>query len=139
MLAKWNPLDVSLNDGRIARSAWQVPVFDELFREADQLFSRPWPTMSGSVHETDDATTLSIDLPGHDPKNVDLKIEGDVLTVKSQRTLRSGAREEYARSFVIPTTVDTGKVEAKCEHGVLTVTLPRREEAKPRSITVKVS
>ncbi|MFO0594536.1 MAG: Hsp20/alpha crystallin family protein [Myxococcaceae bacterium] len=135
LLAKWTTPQSDLAD-RIARSGWsptwQRPVFDALFQSPDRM-------LDAEVHETPEALTLSIDLPGHDPKNVDVKIEGDVLTVKSQRSLRSGAREEYARSFVVPDTVDATKAEARCEHGVLTVVLPRREEARPRSITVKVS
>ena len=89
-----------------------------------------------------------MDLPGYDPKSLDVQIEGDVLTLRAERPEPSTkgtwlSRERLsgriARSFVLPHTIDGSKCQARCEHGVLTVTLPKREEAKPRSIAVTVS
>jgi HSP20 family protein len=154
MLVKWNPFA----NGGIARSAAPVSGFDDLFREADQLFESAFATPStwahrigvppADIHETQDEMVLTMDLPGYDPKSLDIHVEGDVLTVRATRNaqpagnaswLRQERRHgEVARSFVLPSTVDTAKCEARCEHGVLTVTLPKREEAKPRSITVSV-
>jgi HSP20 family protein len=87
-------------------------------------------------------------MPGHDPKAIELQVENDVLTVKSERNWTeppegtSVHRTERAygtffRSFTLPKSVDAGKVEARYENGVLTVTLPKREEARPRSISVQ--
>jgi HSP20 family protein len=154
MLVKWKPFA----NGGIARSAAPVSGFDDLFREADQLFEgafappSTWANRLGvppaDIHETQDDLVLTMDVPGYDPKSLDLHVEGDVLTVRATRNaqhvtnarwLRQERRlGEVARSFVLPTTVDTAKCEARCEHGVLTVTLPKREEAKPRSISVTV-
>jgi HSP20 family protein len=150
MLTKWNPLA----NGGIARSASQMPVFEDLFRETDRLFESAFAAPAfvapaADIYETADALVLKLDLPGHDPKGVDIQIEGDLLTVQTQRTEAQGGSETWlrrershgrvARSFVLPNTVDTAKCEASYEHGVLTLTLPKREEAKPRSITVKVN
>jgi HSP20 family protein len=91
---------------------------------------------------------LTMDLPGYDPKSLDIQVEGDVLTVRASRNVQQPEKGRWlrqerlnghlARSFVLPSTVDAAKCEARCEHGVLTVTLPKREESKPRSITVSV-
>ncbi|MBL8913820.1 MAG: Hsp20/alpha crystallin family protein [Archangium sp.] len=96
--------------------------------------------------ETQDALVLTMDLPGYDPKALDLQVEGDVLTVRAEREAPASGtwlRQErtfgsIARSFVLPPTVDATKCEAKSEHGVLTITVPRREEARPRTINVTV-
>jgi HSP20 family protein len=135
-----------------------MSAFDSLFRDADRLFEgalAPPPTWSGrfrvppaDLRETVDELTLTMDLPGYDPKSLDVRIEGDVLTVRAQRALpnvegtwlrQERAHGEIARSFVLPDSVDTAKCEARCEHGVLTVRLAKREESKPRSIAVSVS
>ena len=157
MLTKWNPFSSNGNgsNGGIARSASQMPVFDELFREADRLFegsfSNPaiaYGLPAADIYETQDELTLRMDLPGHDPKNIDIQVEGDTLTIRAQRDegqvkarwlRQERAQGQFARSFVLPSTVDGAKCDASFQHGVLTVTLPKREEAKPRSITVKVN
>jgi len=154
MLTKWTPFA----NGGIARSASQVPVFDELFREADRLLDgtlmspAEWVKQTGGppadIVEERDALVLKMDLPGFDPKALDIQVEGDVLTVKAQQPAPDASKATWllhertlhriARSFVLPNTVDASKCEARCEHGVLTLTLPKREESKPRSITVNV-
>ena len=153
MLAKWTPFA----NGGIARST-RMPVFDELFREADRLldgtltYPAGWVRNTGApaadIYETQDQLVLKMDLPGFDPKALNIQVEGDVLTVEAQHPgqqphngtwlRQERALEQVARSFVLPSTVDASKCEASCEHGVLTLTLPKREESKPRSITVKV-
>ena len=154
MLAKWNPFA----NGGIARSASQMPGFDELFREADRLldgtltYPTGWARSTGApaadIYETENELLLTMELPGFDPKTVNIQVEGDVLTVEARRQSAPSNKgswlrhermaEHVARSFVLPNTVDASKCEATSEHGVLTLKLPKREEAKPRSITVKV-
>jgi HSP20 family protein len=153
MLMKLNPF---ANSG-IARSAPRVSSpFDELFRDTDRLLESAFTTPSAwtspalpaaDFEETPDAFVLTMDLPGYDPKTLDLQVDGDVLTVRAERAQSPEkgtwlSRERFfgkiARSFVLPRTVDASKCEARAEHGVLTVTLPKREEAKPRSIAVTI-
>ena len=102
---------------------------------------------AADFEETPDALVLTMDLPGYDPKTLDLQVDGDVLTIRAERAQESQkgtwlSRERFfgkvARSFVLPRMVDASKCEARAEHGVLTVTLPKREEAKPRSIAVSI-
>lgn len=158
MLSKWNPLNIG-----IARSPSLMPSFNDLFRQADTLLESaliadrvlpagaalPGLTPDAEVVEAADEIRVTVDLPGHDPSGLDVKLEGDILTVRSERKqeLPQGRHTHllaergygiFARSFVLPSTVDAARCEARLENGVLTVILPKREEARPRSIEVKV-
>jgi HSP20 family protein len=148
MLTRWNPFDVS--NGAVALGAKE---FDQLFRD---LAAPVWrqggvrelvpPT---DIYETAEGITVQVDLPGHQPDAIEVKVENDTLSIRSERKAeradKEGARRlergfgVYARSFVVPRTVDAARVEARYEHGVLTLTLPRREEARPRTVQVKVN
>jgi HSP20 family protein len=101
------------------------------------------------VVETADAIFVRLDLPGHKADSIQLKVENDVLTVESERKLVERNGEAYhrserafgrsVRSFSLPANVDTGHTEASYVDGVLEIKLPKREEAKPRTIQVKVN
>jgi HSP20 family protein len=124
--------------------------FDQLFQEmASQTVRQAREFVPPTdVFETESGVTLQVDLPGHDPKAIEVKVEKGVLTLRSERKLEQNAKEGakrlergfgvFTRSFTLPDTVDANKVEAHYENGVLTLTLPRKEEAKPRLIEVKV-
>lgn len=142
MLTKWTPFA----SGGLARSA-QLPVFDALFGEPS-AWAKGAGLPAADIYETESAMVLTLDLPGFDPTSFNIQVEGDVLTVEARRKVEQvnkgyWLRQErtlthVARSFVLPNTVDASKCEATSANGVLTLTLPKREEAKPRSITVKV-
>ena len=99
------------------------------------------------VYETDDALVVKGALPGVRPEEVDISVTGDVLTIKGEtkseeetkdgnyhrRELRYGS---FARSVPLPTRVNHEKAEATFENGILTVTLPKAEEVKPKSIKI---
>jgi HSP20 family protein len=93
---------------------------------------------------------VHLDLPGVDPSAIRLEVEKDTLSVSAERRFTpSAAGEEvhrserpfgaFSRSFTLPSSVDAGRVEARYEAGVLTVTLPKREEARARTIPVVAS
>lgn len=147
MLTRYNPLQPRAYNGGSLLSE-----FDSLFRDI-ALPTRGFETLGTGfpptdIFETENALQLKVDLPGHDPKSIDVRLEGDKLTIASKRTedapkegryLRKGRTdEEYNLSFSLPKTVDGSNPEARFDSGVLTVTLPKREESKPRSIEVKV-
>jgi HSP20 family protein len=105
---------------------------------------------AADIRETDAGLTLQLDMPGHDPKALQVKVEDQVLTVRSERKGEERSEKDgylrverafgvYERSFRLPPNVDTGRVDAKYEHGVLTLSLPRREETRARTIEVKVA
>ncbi len=105
---------------------------------------------AADILESEDGFEVSLDVPGVDPKAIQIQVEDQTLTVQAER--RKGAppkegsfhRSErptgtFLRSFTLPASVDGSRVEARSDAGVLTVTLPKREEAKPRTIQVKVA
>jgi HSP20 family protein len=119
---------------------------DRLYRGSESV---GW-TPACDIYEDDEAVTLRFELAGVDPKDVDVRFEKGVLTVKGERRLeREDERENYhrversygtfTRAFSLPATVDPERIKAETKHGVLNVTLPKKAEAKPRPIQVKVS
>ncbi|QRK12787.1 Hsp20/alpha crystallin family protein [Archangium violaceum] len=147
MLTRWNPF-IEMSNGAVALGPFKE--FDQLFRELSVRQGGARELVPpADIYETAEGITLQVDLPGHDPKAIEVKVENDTLTLKSERKVerpdKDGARRlersfgVYTRSFVLPRTVDTSRVEARYENGVLTLTLPRREEARPRVVEVKVN
>lgn len=101
------------------------------------------------IIENDDAILLKADLPGIDPKDVDIQVENATLTLRGERRQEKDVKEEdyrriersygsFVRSFTLPNTVDTEKIQAEYRNGVLELTLPKRAEAKPKQIKVAV-
>ena len=149
MLTRYNPFQTTT---RPYSGVSLLNDFDSLFRDI-ALPTSGWQSAgtgfpATDVFETENALQLKVDLPGHDPKSIDVRLEGDTLTIASKRSdeapkegryLRKGrSDEDYTLSFTLPKTVDGANPEARFDAGVLTVTLPKREESKPRSIEVKV-
>ena len=110
--------------------------------------NRPW-SPSVDIYETEDALTLKADLPEVRIEDIDVRVENQTLTLRGQRKF---AKEEnikgyhriersygeFVRSFAVPSTVDTEKVQADYKNGVLTITLPKKEAAKPRQVKVAI-
>lgn len=101
------------------------------------------------VYEEQSNIVLEADLPGLKPGEFELAIENNVLTLKGERKFEKKIEEghfhrversygNFTRSFTLPATVDVGNVAADFKDGVLKVTLPRKEEAKPRQIQVQI-
>ena len=116
---------------------------------ATPAFAATGLTPPADVLEAAQEYRVVIDLPGVDPASIKLTVEKDTLQVAAERKLATLAAGEelhrseraygaFARSFTLPTSVDATRVEANYEAGVLTVTLPKREEAKARAIQVTV-
>lgn len=113
-----------------------------------------WPTYRTQVYPAlniyndGESYILRAEVPGVDPKSLDIEVTGDTVTVRGERKLpelAQGAsyhrRErdygEFSRSFTLPDQVDSNKVMANCQDGVLEVRLPHAEQAKARKITIK--
>jgi HSP20 family protein len=105
---------------------------------------------SCDIFEDGDGVTVRVELAGIDPKNVDIRFENGVLTMRGERKLEKEEKKEnyhriemqygsFSRSFSLPGTVDAEKIHAESKNGILTVTLPKKAEAKPRPIQVKVN
>lgn len=101
------------------------------------------------IVETDNEIVLRADLPGVEPKDVDIQVQNGTLTLKGERKFESDVKEDnfrrvervygsFVRSFALPQTVDPEHVAAEYRNGVLEVKLPKRPEAKPKQIKVAV-
>ncbi|MEW6435113.1 MAG: Hsp20/alpha crystallin family protein [Myxococcota bacterium] len=127
--------------------------FDEFFRDftapvvEDDRVAGLVP--AADVVENEKNVELRLDMPGVDPEQIEVKLDGNLLTIsaerKNERTEQSKGwiRQErawgtFARSFTLPNTLDGSKPEAVYRHGVLTVTLPKKEEVLPKTLKVKV-
>jgi HSP20 family protein len=103
------------------------------------------------IYQTGDhELVLNAELPDMTREDIDIDIENFVLTIKGEKKVASDVKEEqfrhverrygtFARSFALPQTVDPSRVSAEYRQGVLTVRLPLREDARPRSIKVDVA
>jgi len=122
------------------------------FRDLDRLASSLFDTRRGprrmpmDLYRDGDHYVLSADLPGIDPGSVDIDVDGQLLTIRAERTLATGdgvkwiTREREAASFLrqlnLGQGIDTDGIAATYSNGVLTVTIPVSEKARPRKIEV---
>jgi HSP20 family protein len=103
------------------------------------------------VFESTDKYVVAVELPGIEPGDVEVAVEDSTLTIKGQRDFfyKDAADDafrrierrygQFTRTLTLPSTANVEKVDAKFDKGVLTIEVPKREEAKPRKITVKAS
>lgn len=102
------------------------------------------------IYEDAEGLSLRFDLAGVEPKEVDIRFENGVLTIKGERKLEREEQKEnyhrvelsygtFNRSFSLPATVNPDQIRAEAKNGILVVHLPKKAEAKPKSIQVKVS
>lgn len=150
-IVRWEPFRdlMSLQD-RMNR------LFDESFRGASRSGATDddW-ALGGSwapavdIYEQEGNIVLKAELPGVDSKDVDIRLENNVLTLRGERKLDTEVKREnyhrveraygsFTRSFTLPTVVDQEKIKADYRDGVLRVTLPKREEAKPKQISIAI-
>ena len=125
---------------------------NKLFDENEQVFlgvpgrGSSW-TPSVDIHETEESFVLSVDLPGVKKEDVTLEVKDSILSIGGERrqekevTEKSAHRIErrygkFSRVFNIPSNVDASRVKAAYKDGVLQVTLPKVEDAKPRQIEI---
>ena len=126
---------------------------DRLFEDSFVRPSRLWPELERGelpvdVYQTDNDVVVKATLPGMKPEEVDISITGDTLTIKGDHKEEQEVKQEdyfykerrygtFSRSILIPVQVKVEKAGAVFENGVLTLTLPKAEEVKPKQIKVK--
>ncbi len=102
------------------------------------------------ISETKDSLIVKAELPGMDPKDIDISLSGDTLIIKGEKKQEKEEKGEnfhrierrygsFARSIRLPIEVDSNKIEATYKQGVLKIVLPKKEEAKPKQIEVKAA
>jgi len=128
---------------------------DRLFEEFFSPDRKIWPESSLAVvpavdlEENDDAFMITAELPGMDKKDIHITFENNVLSISGEKKAEKEMKEEnfhrlersygkFQRSFELPGYVDREKIDADYKDGVLTITIPKAEEAKPKQIEVKV-
>jgi len=125
-------------------------LFDESFRtqEEESALTRWAPAVD--ISETPNELVVKADLPDVNEKDIDVRIENNLLTIRGERKFEKSVSEEnflrveraygsFSRSFSLPNTLNTDAIAAVYQNGVLTVTLPKREETKPRQVKVTVT
>ena len=143
MISRWDPL----RDLQRVQDEMSRLLDDRLMPRGGE--SVGW-TPSVDIFEDEEGVSLRFDLAGVEPKDVDIRFENGVLTLRGERKLeREDKRDNYhrierqygsfTRGFSLPATVDAEKIKAESRNGVLVVTLPKKPESKPKSIQVKVS
>ncbi|NOR42433.1 MAG: Hsp20 family protein [Gammaproteobacteria bacterium] len=123
------------------------PALNNNYSDDASVATANW-TPSVDISENDKAFTLLADIPGVNPDNIDISMEKGVLTIKGERNAESVEEGEnyrrverqngqFYRRFTLPDSADADKIEAKSEHGVLRITIPKQEVAVSRRIEVK--
>ena len=142
-LTKWEPVRdfLSLRDA-----------MDQLF---DEMISQPGNLAAGNrlmpaidLYQTEDAVVLKASLPGINPDDLKISVSGDLLTIQGEQTteledkqatyhIRERKWGSFSRSLSLPVPVQSDKANAEYENGILTLTLPKAEEVRPKTISVK--
>jgi HSP20 family protein len=141
------PAESATLEGRLNR------LFNEALGNFDWQFrdsaAAAW-TPPVDIFEQDNEIRIMAELPGVKPEHVKLSVEGNVLTLSGTKEQSAEERTErvhryertygaFERTFTLPTSIDASNIKASYAHGVLTVTLPKVEKAKPRQIQVEVT
>jgi len=130
--------------------------FERLFREAfspalgeNEVSTRTWaPPVD--IYENGDNLVLKAELPGVNPDDVEIRVEDNTLYLKGERKFEKEVKEQsyhrversygtFTRTFSLPNSIDAVKVAANYQDGVLTLTMPKKEEAKPKTIKINVA
>jgi HSP20 family protein len=144
MLSRWDPFrELARVQDEMSRTLGDERL---LFRAGDSV---GW-TPACDIYEDGDEIAVRAELAGVEPGDVEIRFENGVLTLKGERKLeKDDSRENYhrlelsygtfTRAFSMPATIDSEKIRAESKQGVLVVHLPKKPEAKPKSIQVKVN
>jgi len=125
-------------------------LFQDFGRGSDELLTSGTFVPPVDIYEDEHSISLSLEVPGIQEKDIDVRLENNTLTVRGERNFEKEEKEEnfhrierrygsFSRSFTLPNTVDNEKVEASYENGVLKIKLAKRAEAKPKQIKIGLS
>ena len=146
LITRWDPYrDLATLQNRVNR----------LFQESPPAAAKTSLDHSGAfvppvdVYEDEQGLRLKLEVPGIDEKDLDVRVENNVLSIRGERKFEKEEKEEnfhrierrygsFSRTFTLPTTVDTEKVSADYKNGVLTLQLVKKAEAKPKQIKVNI-
>jgi HSP20 family protein len=115
-------------------------------RNTERVQREQFVAPAASVIESGDGYTLQVEMPGVNKGGLEISVENNELTITGHRSLpsidgtilhRESRPENFRRSFELDPSINTGKISAKIDQGVVTLTLPKAEHVKPRKITVQ--
>jgi HSP20 family protein len=144
-IARWEPFrGVTTLQDQINR------LFNDAFEHTGEQSSLSAWAPAVDIYETEHELVVKADLPDVDPKDLDIRVENNLLTIRGERKFEKKVNEEnylrversygsFARSFTLANTVNPDAIKAEYQNGVLTLSIPKREEAKPKQIKVNVS
>jgi HSP20 family protein len=125
-------------------------LFNESFRTPREESALTTWAPAVDIYETPNELVVKADLPDVNEKDIDVRVENNLLTIHGERKFEKSVSEEnflrverthgaFSRSFSLPNTLNAEAIGAEYKNGVLTVTLPKREESKPRQVKVTVN
>jgi HSP20 family protein len=125
-------------------------VFEDAFSRmlTEPSSNRPW-SPAVDIYETENELVLKADVPDVNQKDIDVRVENQTLTIAGTRNFERSENKKgfhriersygnFVRSFAIPNTFDTENIKAEYHNGVLSVTLAKKEAAKPRQVKIEV-
>jgi len=139
----WKPLRELSNLRREMEDFW-----GNLASEREFLPMRGEWIPAVDVSETKDALVVKAEIPGMESKDIDISLSGDLLTIKGEKKQKTEEKKEnyhriethygaFSRGIRVPVSVDSNKIEASYDKGVLKITLPKKEEIKAKQIEIK--
>ncbi|MGN1400449.1 MAG: Hsp20/alpha crystallin family protein [Bacillus sp. (in: firmicutes)] len=124
--------------------------FDDSFFFSSDSFFGDSLTPSMNIKEQKENYDIELEVPGVDSDDVDIELEGNVMTVKAEKTHKSDKKDEdskmhiiehsygsFYRSFTLPDNIDSSNITAECKNGVLNITVPKKEKSVAKRIDVK--
>ncbi len=123
-------------------------LFDDAFTRPLSMAENGWSVPAVDLYQTDNEVVVKAALPGIKAEEVQINITGDVLSLKGEVKQSEEVKEKayhireqrwgtFERTLALPANVVADKAKADFENGILTITLPKAEEAKPKTITIK--
>jgi len=121
-------------------------MFDSFFSDVPRTFS---VNPAVDIRENEEGYSMEVELPGMTDKDVEVKVEGNLLTISSKKkeekeekkkdyVMRERKSYSFSRSFVLPENTDSEKISAEFKNGLLTLSVPKSEAAKPKLLEIKV-
>src|SRR5438477_4142959 len=142
-LDRWEPFRGSSSENQLNR------LFSDFFGRASQEQNLTSWAPAVDIYENEQELVVKADLPDVKPEELDIRVENNILTIRGERKFEKKVEEKnylrversygsFARSFSLANTVNTEAIKADYKDGVLTLSIPKREEAKPKQIKVSV-
>ena len=148
-LVRWEPFRELLTAQDRFNQLFNQTFTQGLPQSEEDLSNRVWAP-AVDIYETEQNLVLKVDLPGINPDDVEVRVENQTLFIRGERKFEKDVKEgnyhrvertygNFARSFTLPNTVSPESVTAEYKDGILTLTLAKREEAKPKTIKIQVT